>query len=163
VLIPMVIAAIVTHSSTETPVVILKEVDGEEMLPVWIGLPEAEAIVSELKGMRFSRPMTHDLLKNILELIHVKVVRVEICDLKSNTYFALIRLRYGEKEISIDARPSDAMALSARMNAPIFVADAVIRKSRQTELQDYNDGESEQTKKWKEILENMNPDDFGNT
>ena len=162
-LIPMVIAAIVTHSLTETPVVILKEVDGEGMLPIWIGLPEAEAIVSELKGMRFSRPMTHDLLRNILELIHVKVVRVEICDLKSDTYFALIRLKYGEKEISVDARPSDAMALSARMNAPIFVADAVIRKSRQTELQDYNDGESEQAKKWKEILENMNPDDFGNT
>jgi hypothetical protein len=141
--------------------VILKEIGGERTLPIWIGLLEATAIASELEGIKFSRPMTHDLLKNIMSLMDVKVNKIEVCDLKNNTYFALIYLDHKGKEISIDARPSDALALSLRMGAPIFVAEDVIKKSSQIDLKAEPEDKTEQGKKWQEILEKLNPDDFG--
>lgn len=159
----MVISEIAIDSLTNSPILILKELDGERTLPIWIGLLEANAIASELKGVRFSRPMTHDLLKNIMELIGAKVNKVEICDLKDNTYYALIHITHKGKEISIDARPSDAMALSLRMNAPIFVSEEVINKSSQINLKSEPEDKSEQGKKWQKILENLDPEDFGHT
>ena len=101
------------------------------------------------------------MLKNILEIIDVKVVKIEVCDLKSNTYYALIHISYKGKEITIDARPSDALALSLRVDAPIFVAEEVIEKSKQIDLKAEPEDKSEQGKKWQEILENLNPEDFG--
>ncbi len=160
---PMTISAIAVDSLTKSPVVILKEVGGERTLPIWIGLLEANAIASELEGVKFPRPMTHDLLKNVMESTDVKVNKVEVCDLKDNTYFALIHITHNGKEISIDARPSDALALSLRVNAPIFVAEEVISKSTQIDLEAEPEDKSEQGKKWQEILEKMNPKDFGNT
>lgn len=160
---PMTISAIAVDSLTKSPVVILKEVGGERTLPIWIGLLEANAIASELEGVRFPRPMTHDLLKNVMESTDVKVNKVEVCDLKDNTYFALIHITHNGKKISIDARPSDALALSLRVNAPIFVAEEVISKSTQIDLEAEPEDKSEQGKKWQEILEKMNPKDFGNT
>ena len=160
---PMTISAIAVDSLTKSPVVILKEVGGERTLPIWIGLLEANAIASELEGVKFPRPMTHDLLKNVMESTDVKVNKVEVCDLKDNTYFALIHIIHNGKEISIDARPSDALALSLRVNAPIFVAEEVISKSTQIDLEAEPEDKSEQGKKWQEILEKMNPKDFGNT
>jgi bifunctional DNase/RNase len=160
---PMTISAIAVDSLTKSPVVILKEVGGERTLPIWIGLLEANAIASELEGVKFPRPMTHDLLKNVMESTDVKVNKVEVCDLKDNTYFALIHITHNDKEISIDARPSDALALSLRVNAPIFVAEEVISKSTQIDLEAEPEDKSEQGKKWQEILEKMNPKDFGNT
>jgi hypothetical protein len=124
-------------------------------------LLEATAIASELDGIKFSRPMTHDLLKNIMSLMDVKVNKIEVCDLKNNTYFALIYLDHKGKEISIDARPSDALALSLRMGAPIFVSEDVIKKSSQIDLKAEPEDKTEQGKKWQEILEKLNPDDFG--
>jgi bifunctional DNase/RNase len=159
----MTISAIAVDSLTKSPVVILKEVGGERTLPIWIGLLEANAIASELEGVKFPRPMTHDLLKNVMESTDVKVNKVEVCDLKDNTYFALIHITHNDKEISIDARPSDALALSLRVNAPIFVAEEVISKSTQIDLEAEPEDKSEQGKKWQEILEKMNPKDFGNT
>jgi bifunctional DNase/RNase len=97
--------------------VILKEVGGDRILPIWVGFLEAIGIASELRGIRSSRPLTHDLLKNIVGLTEVKVRKVEICDLKNNTYHALIHITHDGKEISIDARLSDALALSLRVNA----------------------------------------------
>ena len=120
---------------TNSPIVILKETDGDRTLPIWIGLLEATAIASELEGINFSRPMTHDLLKNLMDLIEVKVERVEVCDLRNNTYYALIHILHKGEAISIDARPSDALALSLRVGAPIFVAEEVIQKSKQIDLQ----------------------------
>jgi bifunctional DNase/RNase len=158
---PMVISGLTVDPLTNSPIVILKEVDGERTLPIWIGLLEATAIASELEGIKFSRPMTHDLLKNIMGLVDVKVNRVEVCDLKNNTYFALIHINHGGKEISIDARPSDALALSLRMGAPIFVAEEVIKKSSQIDLKAEPEDKSEQGKRWQEILEKLNPEDFG--
>jgi len=157
----MVISGLTVDPLTNSPIVILKEVDGERTLPIWIGLLEATAIASELEGIKFSRPMTHDLLKNIMAMIDIKVNKVEVCDLKNNTYYALIYIDHKGKEISIDARPSDALALSLRVDAPIFVADEVINKSAQIDLKMEAEDKSEQGKKWQEILEKLNPEDFG--
>lgn len=158
---PMVISGLTVDPLTNSPIVILKEVDGEKTLPIWIGLLEATAIASELEDIKFSRPMTHDLLKNIMELIDVKILKVEVCDLKNNTYYALIHLKHNGKEMSIDARPSDALALSLRVDAPIFVAEEVIQKSSQIDLKAEPQDKSEQGKKWQDILESLNPEDFG--
>ena len=158
---PMAISGLTVDPLTNSPFVILKEIDGDRTLPIWIGLLEATAIASELEGIKFSRPMTHDLLKNIMGLIEVTVNKIEVCDLKNNTYYALIYFDHKGEEISIDARPSDALALSLRVDAPIFVAEEVIKKSSQIDLKAEPEDKSEQGKKWQEILEKLNPDDFG--
>jgi bifunctional DNase/RNase len=157
----MVVSGLTVDPLTNSPIVILKETDGERTLPIWIGLLEATAIASEMEGIKFSRPMTHDLLKSIMDMIDVEVNKVEVCDLKNNTYYALIHMTHGGKDISIDARPSDALALSLRMDAPIFVAEEVISKSKQIDLTSDPEDTSEQGKKWQEILEKLNPEDFG--
>lgn len=158
---PMVISGLTVDPVTNSPIVILKEIDGEETLPIWIGLLEATAIASELEGIKFSRPMTHDLFRNLLEMVGVKIQKVEVCDLKDNTYFAMIHFSYEGKEMTIDARPSDALAVSLRAKAPIFVSDEVIRKSGQIDLKAEAEDKSEKGKKWQEILEGLNPEDFG--
>jgi hypothetical protein len=158
---PMVVSGLTVDPLTNSPIVILKEVDGERTLPIWIGLLEATAIASELEGIKFSRPMTHDLLKSIIDLIDIKVNKVEVCDLKNNTYYALIHFTHKGEDVSIDARPSDALALSLRVNAPIFVAEEVIDKSKQIDLTAEPEDKSEQGKKWQDILEKLNPEDFG--
>jgi len=158
---PMIVSGLTIDPLTNNPIVILKEIDGEKTLPIWIGLLEATAIASELEGIEFARPMTHDLLKNVMEKVDVKVNKIEVCDLKNNTYYALIHITHDGKEINIDARPSDALALSLRMNAPIFVEEEVIKKSQQIDLKAEPDDKSKEGKKWQEILENLNPEDFG--
>ncbi|MBC8419749.1 MAG: bifunctional nuclease family protein [Proteobacteria bacterium] len=158
---PMIISGLTVDPITNSPIVILKEVDGDGTLPIWIGLLEATAIASELEGVRFSRPMTHDLLKNMMEMVNIEVSKIEVCDLKDNTYYALIHFTFGGKEMSIDARPSDAIALSLRLKAPIFVAEEVINKSGQIDLKAEPQDKSEKGKKWQEVLESLNPEDFG--
>ena len=159
----MSIYSVVVDPLTKTPVVILKEVEGKRILPVWIGMLEATSIAGELEGVKYPRPMTHDLLTNILELIGVTVSRVEVYDLKDNTYFAYIHIIHKDKEISIDARPSDALSLALRVDAPIFVAEKVIQQSKQIYLEAEAEDKSEEGKKWQGILEGYDPDDFGNT
>ena len=158
---PMIVSGLTVDPVTNSPIVILKEVDGDQTLPIWIGLLEATAIASELEGIKFSRPMTHDLLKNMIEMIDLEILRIEVCDLKNNTYYALIHFKFGEQELSIDARPSDALALSLRVKAPIFVHEEVIKQSGQIELKAEPQDKSEKGKQWQEILENLNPEDFG--
>ncbi|UCF83918.1 MAG: bifunctional nuclease family protein [Desulfobacteraceae bacterium] len=158
---PMVISGLTVDPVTNSPIVILKEIDGDHTLPIWIGLLEATAIASEMEGIKFSRPMTHDLLKNLMEMVDVKVAKIEVSDLKNNTYYAVIHFKHGEKEMSIDARPSDAIAISLRVKAPIFVAEEVIKQSSQIELKPEPQDKSEKGKKWQEILESLNPEDFG--
>ena len=160
---PMVISGLTVDPLTNSPIVILKEIDGERTLPIWIGLLEATAIASELEGIKFSRPMTHDLLKSVMELMEVQVNKVEVCDLKDNTYYALIHMTHNGEEISIDARPSDALALSLRCGAPIFASENAIDKSMRIDLQGEPEDTSDEGKRWLEILEKINPDDFGNT
>ena len=159
--IPMAISGLAVDPLTNSPIVILKEIEGDKTLPIWIGFLEAAAIASELEGIKFSRPMTHDLLESIMKMIDVKVLKIEICDLKDNTYYALIHFKHGEKKMSIDARPSDALAMSLRVNAPIFVAEEVINNSAEIDLKAEPEDKSEKGKQWQEILEGLSPEDFG--
>jgi bifunctional DNase/RNase len=161
--IPMTVSGLTLDPITEGPIVVLKETKGKRTLLIWIGLLEANAIATELEGIKLSRPMTHDLFKNIMELLDLKINKVEVCDLKDNTYYALIHVTYDGRQISVDARPSDALALSLRVNAPIFVAEEVIEKSKQEVSQGEAADKSKQGKYWKEILESLDPDDFGNS
>ncbi len=157
----MEISGLTVDPLTNSPIVILKEIDGTKTLPIWIGLLEATAIASELEGIKFSRPMTHDLLNNLLMMMGVDVTKVEVCDLRDNTYYALIHFRKDDKAMSIDARPSDALALSLRVNAPVYVAEEIIDRSKEINLKPEAEDKSEEGKKWEKILEGLNPDDFG--
>lgn len=156
---PMTISALAIDS-TNNPIVILKEIEGGRTLPIWIGLLEANAIAVEMEGIKFPRPMTHDLIRNIMEMTDVQVTRVEICDLRNNTYYALIYLTHNGKELRVDARPSDALALSLRLNVPIFAAEKVIDQSVQIDLKVEAADNSTEGKKWQKLLEDMDPEDF---
>jgi bifunctional DNase/RNase len=159
---PMVVWTLATDSLTDSPVVVLKEANGERMLPIWLGLLEAAAIARELQGVgHSSRPMTCDLLKNIMDLMSIKVNKIEIWNQKNNTYYALIYISHNGKEIPVDARPSDALALSLKVNAPIFASEEVIQKSKKIILKKKIEGRSGEGRKYEEILENLNPEDFG--
>ena len=144
---------------TSMPIIILKDTEDKQALPIWIGLIEASAIATELEHIQLSRPMTHDLLKNILDSSGIKVVKVLISELRDNTFFSKVVLDHNGKEIEMDSRPSDAIAIALRSKSQIFVEQSVIDKSRKIDL---GDSEEEQKKrKWTEILENLSPDDFG--
>ena len=159
----MTISSVNMDPVTNSPIIILKEIEGEQTLPIWVGLLEATAIASEIEGVKFSRPMTHDLLRDIMDKMNVKVNKIEICDLKDNTYYALIHLTSKGELISIDSRPSDAIAIALRTEAPIFVSDEVLKKSKQIEAtkESVPTDKSEQGKRWQDILEKLNPEDFG--
>jgi uncharacterized protein len=161
-LIPMKVTGITIDPFTNMPIVILKDLEEKNAVPIWIGLVEASAIASELEGIHTPRPMTHDLLRNILGLLNIKISRIAVMDLRDNTYFATIYLQNGGQEIEIDSRPSDAIALALRTGSTILVDDKVISKSRQIELstnQDEDEGKKRQ--KWLNLLENLTPEDFG--
>jgi len=157
----MTVSGLTIDPFTNSPIMILKDVDSDKAVPIWIGLLEATAIASELENIKFSRPMTHDLLKIIMDNMQIQVTKVEVCDLRDNTYFALIYLNREGKEVTIDARPSDAIALALRVKAPIFVAEVVIQKARRVDLSAKEAITTEDAKKWTEILEGLDPDDFG--
>jgi uncharacterized protein len=157
----MKVAGITVDPFTNTPIVILKDLEEKDVLPIWIGLLEASSIATALENVQTPRPMTHDLLKNVLDHLGVKVVRIEINDLKDNTYFAMIHLDIEDKRLVIDARPSDAIALALRVNASIFVDENVIIKSAKVDLSKKEDKVVVDTGEWEEILENLSPDDFG--
>ena len=146
---------------TNSPIMILKDMDGEKTIPIWIGLLEATAIAGELENIKFSRPMTHDLMKNMMDKMGIKLAKIEISDLRDNTYFALIYFIFDGKEFTMDARPSDAIALALRAQAPIYVEEQVILKSKDVDLGDKEEIKSDEGKKWTEILESLSPDDFG--
>ncbi|NVM26159.1 MAG: bifunctional nuclease family protein [Desulfobacterales bacterium] len=159
----MTISSLNMDQVTNSPIIILKEIEGERTLPIWIGLLEATAIASEIEGVKFSRPMTHDLLKSFMDKTDIKVNKIEICDLRDNTYYALIHLTSRGKTLSIDSRPSDAIALALRARAPIFVSDEVLKKSKQIEVTEEGVAadKSKQGKKWQDVLEKLKPEDFG--
>lgn len=144
---------------TNMPIVILKDLKEERALPIWVGIFEANAIALEIENVPTPRPMTHDLIKNILEGIHAKVVRVVVNDLKDNTFYAVIFLSLNSNEVSIDSRPSDAIAVALRVGAPIFVAKKVLDEARSIDLSDPELKEDKE--KWREWLDNLRPEDFG--
>jgi bifunctional DNase/RNase len=161
-LIKMKVSGLTIDPLTNTPIVILKDIQEKKAIPIWIGLFEASAIATELEKITFSRPMTHDLLTDILRVLGVEVTKIEINDLRNNTFFANICLVKDGKNLVIDARPSDAIAIALRANAPIFVDDKVIEKSRNVDFgTKLTDLDKMKDDKLKEFLENLSPDDFG--
>ncbi len=147
--------------ASNTPIIILKSIDEEHAIPIWIGLLEATSIASALKNVSYDRPMTHDLFKNFLDTLQIEVSKVEICDIRDNTYFAEIFFQTREDAFSMDARPSDAIAIALRFGAPLYVDDKVIQKSKSEDGEAEVFDESEEGKKWAEYLEKLPPDDFG--
>ena len=155
------IAGLTMDPASNTPIIILKSDEDEQAVPIWIGLLEATSIASALQNIKYDRPMTHDLLKNFADNLQISVVKVEVCDLKDNTFYARIYFVSKDQSFDIDARPSDAIALALRFKAPIYVEDSVMQKSK------ISDGEaevvdtSEEGKKWADYLANLSSDDFG--
>ncbi len=157
----MKVKGLALDPSTNTPIVILEDLEEERALPIWVGIFEANAIALEMESVPTPRPMTHDLIKNILEGIQAEVSRIVINDLQDNTFYAAIFLSLNGTEVTIDSRPSDAIALALRVDAPIFVAKKVLDEARSLDLPDTEQLEDDK-EQWKEWLENLRPEDFGN-
>ena len=153
------VKGIVLDPKANNPVVVLVDVTGEKALPIWIGVFEAEAISRGLEGVVTFRPMTHDLMKQILDTFQVSLNRVVINDLKENTFYASLHLDVGGRELIVDSRPSDAIALAIRLKAPIFVAESVIQATKEMGL--FASNLLDEKDELKNIIENMNPEDFG--
>ena len=153
----MKIRGLVMDPVTNMPIVILKDVNGTSVLPIWVGIYEANAIAMELEKERKPRPMTHDLLKNLLLGLETQVHKIVVSELRDDTFYALIWLEKDGQIMSIDSRPSDALALALRVDCPIYVEDEVLKNSK------ISGGASdkvtnEELRKW---LENLNDDDMG--
>jgi uncharacterized protein len=157
----MKVAGITVDPFTNTPIVILKDLEEKDVLPIWIGLLEASSIATAIENITTPRPMTHDLLKNILDEVGVKIVKIEVNDLKDNTYFALLHLEVNKKRLVIDSRPSDAIAIALRTGASIFVDEGVIKKAAKIDLSKKGGKVVTDTSEWEDILENLSSDDFG--
>ena len=155
-LVPMSIKGLMLDPVSNSPIVVLKDEEEKFFLPIWVGIFEANAIALQLENVTTPRPMTHDLLRNMISELDARVTRVVINDLRDSTFFAQIRVITGERTMEIDARPSDAIALALRTEAPIFVAQSVLDQA-QTISPDSDDAD-EKIKKW---FEQLGPDDMG--
>jgi bifunctional DNase/RNase len=164
----MVIYGVSFDMVGKSPIVLLKTADGNQFLPIWIGHPEAHAILMKLQGQAAPRPMTHDLLTDMLSQLDAQVSRVTVTELRDSTFYALVTVRTDGQEIEIDSRPSDAIAIALRAEAPIFVAERVLEESA-IEFEGEESGElhgelSEEevalVQQWRERLENISPEEF---
>jgi bifunctional DNase/RNase len=155
-LVAMSIKGLMLDPVSNSPIVVLKDEDEKFFLPIWVGIFEANAIALQLENVTTPRPMTHDLLRNMISELDARVTRVVINDLRDSTFFAQIRVITGGRTMEIDARPSDAIALALRTEAPIFVAQSVLEQA-QTISPDGED-QDEKIKKW---FEQLGPDDMG--
>jgi len=155
------IAGLTMDPASNTPIIILKSEDSDQAIPIWIGLLEATSIASAMQDIKYERPMTHDLFKNFSDTLEISIAKIEVCDLRDNTFFARIYFVTKDGSFDIDARPSDAIALALRFSAPIFVADAVLQQSKMSDGEAEAVDTSEEGKKWADYLENLSPDDFG--
>jgi len=163
----MIVGGITLDPSTKMPIVVLKDPDNKLNLHIWIGPLEATAMATELEGIKPQRPMTHDLLRNLMTEFGAVVESAEITELRENTYFARIQVKTRDgKALEIDSRPSDAIALALRTKSPIYVAKKVLEASSELESTEQQPPQSEQNlagvsrDKWSEILERMSPEDF---
>jgi hypothetical protein len=158
----MKISGMAIDPFTNVPIVILRDTEEKSTVPIWIGLLEASAIATVLENIQFSRPMTHDLFKRVMDTLNVVIEKIVVNDLKDNTYYATIYLTSNGVQYQIDSRPSDAIAIALRTDAKIYMEESVIEKSKKIELAKPDDMTTEEAKKkWAEILENLNPEDFG--
>jgi uncharacterized protein len=153
----MKIRGLMMDPVTNMPIVILKENDSEAVLPIWVGVYEANAIALEIEKVSTPRPMTHDLLRNLLVGLEATVAKVVVTELREDTFYAVIWLDRGGEIISIDARPSDAIALALRMDCPIFVEEEVLKSSKQTA----NLSERASSDDLRKYLESLGDDDMG--
>jgi len=154
-LVPMTIKGLMLDPVSNSPIVVLKDGQEKIFLPIWVGIFEANAIALQLENVATPRPMTHDLMRNLMKAIEARVEKVVISDLRESTFYAVIHISVGGKTIDVDARPSDAIAIALRTEAPIFVDQNVLDQA-QTIAPD--DAEGDQLKKW---LEQVSPDDLG--
>ena len=155
-LVSMSIKGLMLDPVSNSPIVVLKDEDEKFFLPIWVGIFEANAIALHLENITTPRPMTHDLLRNMISELDARVTRVVINDLRDSTFFAQIRLLVGGKTLEVDARPSDAIALALRTEAPIFVAQSVLDQAQT--ISPEGEDQDERMKKW---FENLSPDEMG--
>ncbi len=155
----MVIYGVSFDMVGKQPIVLLKTVEGNRFLPIWIGHPEAASILMKLQGASTPRPMTHDLLCDMLGELDVKCTQVAVTELRDNTFFASITLSVNGREMEIDSRPSDAIALAVRSGAPIFAAEEVIAESA-IEFEQSEQESEDVVEKFKEFLDHVTPEDF---
>lgn len=158
----MKVAGIALDPSNNSPIILLSDLNGKLFLPIWIGVLEASSIAAALEGIKPDRPMTHDLFCSIIELLNARVVKVEILDLKENVYYANIVVDHSGKVNSVDSRPSDAIAVALRSGARIFVSSHVIKETTDKDMLSQGILGFEQDRdKLQDILERMDPEDFG--
>jgi uncharacterized protein len=157
--IEMTIKGLMVDPITNTPIVILRDKEGQKVLPIWVGIFEANAIALQIENVSTPRPMTHDLLRNVIHDLKAEVKKIVVCDLQENTFYALIYLALGTDgdTVAIDARPSDAIALALRTRAPIFVEDTVIDHAKTVDFTTEK-ADADRLHKW---LESLDPDDLG--
>jgi bifunctional DNase/RNase len=156
--IQMNIKGLMIDPITNMPIIILRDEDGQRILPIWVGVFEANAIALQIENVQTPRPMTHDLLKNVIDDLSASVERIVVTELKENTFYALIHLRRNGHSIEVDARPSDAIALALRTRSPIFVEEAVIDSARSVEGSRDASMDVTRLQKW---LENLSDDELG--
>ena len=156
-LVPMSIKGLMLDPVSNSPIVVLKDDAEKFFLPIWVGIFEANAIALQIENVTTPRPMTHDLLRNVISDLKASVERIVVCDLQDNTYYALIYLTRNGETMAIDARPSDAIALALRTRAPIFVEDTVIDHAKTVDFT-AEKPDSDRLHKW---LESLDPDDLG--
>ena len=155
--IEMTIKGLMVDPITNTPIVILRDKDGQKVLPIWVGIFEANAIALQIENIATPRPMTHDLLRNVIHDLKAEVQKIVVCDLQENTFYALIYLDVNGGTVAVDARPSDAIALALRTRAPIFVEDTVIDNAKTVDFTTEK-ADSDRLHKW---LESLDPSDMG--
>jgi bifunctional DNase/RNase len=155
--IEMTIKGLMVDPITNTPIIILRDKDGQRILPIWVGVFEANAIALQIENVTVARPMTHDLLRNVIHDLKAEIRKIVVCDLKENTFYALIHLEVNGEPLAVDARPSDAIALALRARAPIFVEDRVIDNAKTVDFAP-DRGDADRLQKW---LESLDPDEMG--
>ena len=155
--IEMTIKGLMVDPITNMPIIILRDKDGQKVLPIWVGIFEANAIALQIENVSTPRPMTHDLLRNVIHDLHASVEKIVVCDLQENTFYALIYLLLHGQSVAVDARPSDAIALALRTRAPIIVEETVIDSAKTVDTSS-EQADAERLDKW---LDSLDPDDLG--
>ena len=156
-MIEMNIKGLMVDPITNMPIIILRDPEGQKVLPIWVGVFEANAIALQIENIQTPRPMTHDLLRNVIQDLRAAVEKIVVCDLKDNTFYAMIHLQTPAGPVAIDARPSDAIALALRTHAPIMVDEKVIDNAKSVDFAN----DKQDTDRLQQWLESLDPDDMG--
>ncbi|MFZ0395677.1 MAG: bifunctional nuclease family protein [Terracidiphilus sp.] len=152
------VRGLMTDPATNMPIVVLKDTASDAVMPIWVGIPEANAIAVEIEKLTAPRPMTHDLTRNLIDCLNGRLERVVITEIREETFFAKLWLRQGDEPVLVDARPSDAIALALRFDCPIYVAEPVMQSAKLTTASAAEGQTGEQLRGW---LEGLNDEDLG--